>query len=148
MAGPDDPKKRKDAAEPIDLDVPSPAASPGESARVVVVVDDDSDIRAMLVRALGITYTVYEARDGLEARELLAVLPAPDAILCDIMMPRMDGLELAKSLRKDATLARVPILFLRRGVHRSTSSAASMRAPATTSRSPSRSPRSSRRSRP
>jgi DNA-binding response OmpR family regulator len=112
MAGPEDPKKHKETAESIDLDVPSPVASPGEGARVVVVVDDDSDIRAMLVRALGLTYTVYEARDGLEARELLDVLPAPDAIVCDIMMPRMDGLELAKSLRKDATLQRVPILFL------------------------------------
>jgi DNA-binding response OmpR family regulator len=112
MARPEDPKKSKDAADSIDLDVPSPSASPSNSARVVVVVDDDSDIRAMLVRALGMTYTVYEARDGLEARELLELLPAPDAIVCDIMMPRMDGLELAKSLRKDATLARVPILFL------------------------------------
>jgi DNA-binding response OmpR family regulator len=112
MPGREDPKKPKDASDSIELDVPSPVASPSDSARVVVVVDDDSDIRAMLVRALGMTYTVYEARDGVEARELLDLIPAPDAIVCDIMMPRMDGLELAKSLRKDNALHRVPILFL------------------------------------
>jgi DNA-binding response OmpR family regulator len=66
----------------------------------------------MLVRALGMQYTVYEARDGVDAKALLEIIPAPDALVCDIMMPRMDGLELAKSMRKDATLQRVPILFL------------------------------------
>jgi CheY-like chemotaxis protein len=109
---PEAPKDREDASDTIELDVPSPVASPGDDARVVVVVDDDADIRAMLVRALGTQYTVYEARDGLEARGLLELIPAPDAIVCDIMMPRMDGLELAKNLRKDTSLQRVPILFL------------------------------------
>jgi DNA-binding response OmpR family regulator len=112
MPAPQGPKKPTLPPEAVDLDVPSPAASPGDDARVVVVVDDDADIRTMLVRALGLQYTVYEARDGLEAKGLLEVIPAPDAIVCDIMMPRMDGIELAKSLRKDATLQRVPILFL------------------------------------
>jgi CheY-like chemotaxis protein len=112
MPGPNDRKQRPKDTDAIDLDLPSPAASPSDDAPVVVVVDDDSDIRAMLVRALGLTYTVYEARDGLEAHELLQVIPPPDAIVCDIMMPRMDGLELAKLLRKDPALQRVPILFL------------------------------------
>jgi len=76
------------------------------------VIDDDPDIRAMLVKALGMTFTVYEARDGEEARALLAAIPAPDGIVCDIMMPRLDGLALAKILRKTQGLDRVPILFL------------------------------------
>jgi DNA-binding response OmpR family regulator len=100
------------AGSEIDLDVPTPSASPREDAAVVVVVDDDSDIRAMLVRALGMTYTVYEARDGLEAQELLSLIPTPDALVCDVMMPRLDGIGLAKALRKDPTLQRLPILFL------------------------------------
>jgi DNA-binding response OmpR family regulator len=112
MPAQDDPTQGTDASDSIDVDIPSPSASPRDGAPVVVVVDDDADIRAMLVRALGVTYTVYEARDGIEARELLDLIPAPDAIVCDVMMPRMDGLELAKGLRKDASLHRVPILFL------------------------------------
>ncbi|MGO9838384.1 MAG: response regulator transcription factor [Polyangiaceae bacterium] len=91
---------------------PRPSAKPSEEAQVVVVVDDDPDIRTMLVKALGTTYTVYEARDGEEARGLLAALPAPDALVCDIMMPRLDGLALAKVLKKTPGLERLPILFL------------------------------------
>jgi DNA-binding response OmpR family regulator len=91
---------------------PRPSAKPSEEAQVVVVVDDDPDIRAMLVKSLGATYTVYEARDGEEARGLLAVLPTPDALVCDVMMPRLDGLALAKVLRKTPGFERVPILFL------------------------------------
>jgi DNA-binding response OmpR family regulator len=91
---------------------PVPVASPSPTAPMVLVVDDDDDIRAMLVRALGMKYTVYEARDGLEAREALDQIPPPDAIVTDVMMPRLDGIGFAKLLRKEAALQRVPILFL------------------------------------
>jgi DNA-binding response OmpR family regulator len=102
-----------DGDESVELDViPSPSASPGDSAPVVMVIDDDADIRALIVRALGATHTVYEAGDGEEARTMLGAMPAPDAIVCDIMMPRLDGLTLAQHLRKDKALKRVPILFL------------------------------------
>jgi DNA-binding response OmpR family regulator len=92
--------------------VPSASVTPSDEAPVVVVVDDDADIRTMIVRALGVTHTVYEAVDGEDARVMLQAIPPPDAIVCDIMMPRLDGLSLAKLLRKDAVLKRVPILFL------------------------------------
>jgi DNA-binding response OmpR family regulator len=102
-----------DDDESVELDVvPSPTASPGESAPVVMVIDDDADIRALIVRALGATHTVYEAGDGEEARAMLGAIPAPHAIVCDVMMPRLDGLTLAQHLRKDPVLKRVPILFL------------------------------------
>lgn len=92
--------------------LPVPIASPSPTAPTVLVVDDDDDIRTMLARALGTKYTVYEARDGLEARETLDRIPPPDAIVTDVMMPRLDGIGLAKLLRKEAALQRVPILFL------------------------------------
>ncbi len=97
----------------LELDVlPSPSVTPGEAAPVVVVIDDDPDIRAIIVRSLGATHTVYEASDGEEGYTLLQAIPAPDAIVCDVMMPKLDGLALAKLLRKDDVLKRVPILFL------------------------------------
>jgi DNA-binding response OmpR family regulator len=102
-----------DGDESVELDVvPSPSASPGDSAPVVMVIEDDAEIRGLIVRALGLTHTVYEAGDGEEARTMLGAMPAPDGIVCDIMMPRLDGLALAKHLRKDPVLKRVPILFL------------------------------------
>ena len=96
----------------VELDLPTPSVMPSESAKVVLVADDDPDIRAMLVRALGMTYTVYEARDGEEALQILQVIPLPDAFVCDVMMPRIDGIALVKSLRKEPSLSRMPVLFL------------------------------------
>jgi CheY-like chemotaxis protein len=115
MSGIDDPPEAtgQDDEIPVELDVvPSPSITPGEGSPVVMVVDDDPDIRTLLVRALGLTHTVYEAADGQEARETLQVIPVPDAIVCDVMMPRLDGLALAKHLRQDPALRRVPVLFL------------------------------------
>lgn len=91
---------------------PKPAAKPSDSAEVVVVVEDDNQIRAMLVKALGTTFTIYDARDGEEARALFGAIPPPAALVCDVMMPRLDGISLAKILRKNPALGRMPILFL------------------------------------
>jgi DNA-binding response OmpR family regulator len=99
--------------ELIELEPPPPPSSmPSEQAPVVVIVDDDPDIRTMLVRTLGATYTIYEAADGEAARAMLESMPVPDALVCDISMPRLDGLALAKIMRTDPVLKRVPILFL------------------------------------
>jgi DNA-binding response OmpR family regulator len=111
---PPKPANTENAAEAdVELAVwPAPAATPRPDALVILVVDDDPDIRAMLVVALGKTYTIYEATDGIEAKEVLDAIPAPDAIVCDVMMPRLDGVGFAKALRKDKNLSRIPILFL------------------------------------
>ena len=112
---PDETNSGGDDDEEIELDIgeaPTPVASPGEQAPVLLVVDDDPDIRTMLRHALGKTYTVYEAHDGQHAKEVLDIIPTPDGIVCDVMMPRLDGVELAKILRKDKVLQRIPILFL------------------------------------
>jgi CheY-like chemotaxis protein len=80
--------------------------------RAVLVVEDDESVRALLVRALGIQYKVLEAADGLAALELLRKIPAPDVILCDVMMPRMNGYALARMLKADPVLKAIPIVFL------------------------------------
>ena len=85
---------------------------PRAEAPVLFVVDDDPDIRALLVKALGTDFTIYEARDGEEARGLFEALPPPKGLVCDVMMPRLDGLGLAKILKQNPALDRLPILFL------------------------------------
>jgi DNA-binding response OmpR family regulator len=92
--------------------VPRASNETKQGAQVLLVVDDDDDIRAMLVKALGMTYTVYEARDGEQARQLLEILPAVDGVVCDVMMPRMNGVTLAQLMHKMPRVAHVPILFL------------------------------------
>jgi DNA-binding response OmpR family regulator len=79
---------------------------------VVLVVEDDAEIRTMVVRALGTKYRIYEARDGKEAREIIEAIPLPAALVCDIMMPGTTGLQLVRSLRKHAAFSRIPVLFL------------------------------------
>src|ERR1700753_1154 len=76
----------------------------------VLVVDDEPEARRALERALKLdNYEVELAADGEEALDVLARSPA-DAIILDVLMPRLDGLELARRMRKAGD--RTPILML------------------------------------
>jgi DNA-binding response OmpR family regulator len=77
-----------------------------------MVVEDDPAIREMLVRSLGANYRVYQACDGQEAMEALPVIEPPDLIVVDVMMPRMDGLTLARTLKGEHRTKAIPIVFL------------------------------------
>jgi CheY-like chemotaxis protein len=78
----------------------------------VLVVDDDPVIQKLLQVNFEMEgYTVLTASDGLEGLER-ARADAPDVIICDIMMPRMDGLEVARTLKGDPATAGIPILLL------------------------------------
>lgn len=79
----------------------------------ILVVEDEEDVRAMVSRILGTFGDVSVAKDGKEALEtLLATTATPDLIVTDLMMPHMDGLSLAKELKKHPQLARVPVVML------------------------------------
>lgn len=77
----------------------------------VLVVDDDDAARDAVETWLAQAYEVVTARDGVEgldrAREAL-----PDAVIADVEMPRMDGIEMAEQIRALSAAAAVPILFL------------------------------------
>jgi two-component system response regulator MprA len=76
----------------------------------VLVVDDEPAVRRALERALTLdSYEVSLAADGQEALDAIATDP-PDAVVLDIMMPRVDGLEVARRMRKAGD--RTPILML------------------------------------
>lgn len=76
----------------------------------ILVVDDDQAVRDSLARSLQYSgYEVATANDGLEALARLSSLRA-DAVIMDVMMPRLDGLEATRMLR--ATGNDVPILVL------------------------------------
>jgi CheY-like chemotaxis protein len=67
---------------------------------VVLVVDDDADMRDVLASVLQeLGLTVLEAGDGLEALAVVRANPALCLIISDLKMPRCDGLELARSLK-------------------------------------------------
>ena len=76
----------------------------------VLVVDDEPAVRRALERALTLdNYEVELAADGQEALDALATAPA-DAVVLDMMMPRVDGLEVARRMRRAGD--RTPILML------------------------------------
>ena len=76
----------------------------------ILVVDDDQAVRDSLARSLQYSgYEVTAAGDGLEALARLSAL-RPDAVIMDVMMPRLDGLETTRMLR--STGNDVPILVL------------------------------------
>lgn len=99
------------AVEPLPL---APTRRRAVREEQILIVDDSISIRrslANLLRAAG--WRPLQARDGLEALELLErAARLPDAIIMDIEMPRMDGYELAATLRSRAEFAPVAILML------------------------------------
>ncbi len=83
-----------------------------EPAPKVLIVDDEPDLRDLLVYNLQREgYTVVEAADGVEALEK-AESEQPDAIVLDVMMPGLSGLDVCRRLRENAGLRKVPILML------------------------------------
>ena len=90
----------------------APAAIQTNVRKTVLVVDDDAAMRANLKQALSPFYDVIEAQDGMEAVELTAKIQPPAMIISDVVMPRVDGFTLAKILKGNPVMKRVPIMFV------------------------------------
>src|SRR5688572_31748779 len=78
----------------------------------ILVVDDDPDVRRMLqnmVESLG--YRARPAATGLEALTLIQH-GHPDAVLLDLSLPGIDGLEVCRRLRSDPNTSTLPILLI------------------------------------
>lgn len=84
---------------------------PRPNSPPTLLVCDDEDVLRSLIRATLSGYTVVEARDGDEALEQARQLH-PDLILLDMMMPGRSGLDVLAELRRDAELARTPVVML------------------------------------
>lgn len=78
----------------------------------ILIIEDNNDIRENVVEILGLAgYTVFEADNGKTGIEL-AVNNLPDVILCDIMMPELDGYGVLFMLNKNPETAAIPFIFL------------------------------------
>ncbi|MGC9941218.1 MAG: ATP-binding protein, partial [Verrucomicrobiota bacterium] len=78
---------------------------------LVLVADDEPDMRRFLVSQLEDEYEVVEAMDGNEATEKAQSI-LPDVILLDLMMPHKDGLQVCRELREYAPTVAIPIILL------------------------------------
>ena len=77
----------------------------------ILVVDDEPNIRLLLIRMLSNDYTILEATDGQEAIDLAREVK-PDLILMDLMMPRMDGYTACSVIKTDPTTRGIPVVML------------------------------------
>ena len=89
-----------------------PASMRPTGRKTIVLVDDDASMRERLRVGLEPYYDVLEAKDGMEAVELASKIATPAMFVCDVVMPRLDGFTLAKILKSNPVMKRVPIMFV------------------------------------
>ncbi|OIN99611.1 MAG: hypothetical protein AUJ51_12315 [Elusimicrobia bacterium CG1_02_56_21] len=103
------------AGEPRTAALPvgaQPAMADGKKP-VIMVADDDPIMRMLLKKFIeGAGYLVREAVDGEEALTSIASGVAPDLLLTDINMPRLNGMDLVKGIRETLGLLDLPIIML------------------------------------
>jgi len=81
------------------------------SAKTILIVEDNVDMRSFIKSELKKDYIVIEAGDGLEGLKK-AVEYMPDLIVCDVMMPNMDGIELCEKLKTKIETSHIPFILL------------------------------------
>lgn len=78
----------------------------------VLVVEDDAALLEMVERMLSNDFEVVKASNGLGGLLVATGNERPDLIVTDIMMPKLDGLAMAKRIKQDERAAKIPIIFL------------------------------------
>lgn len=77
----------------------------------ILIIDDNADIRNYLRSTLQNNYTILEAEDGKEGVKM-AMKYVPDVVICDILMPVMDGIECCKMLKTELQTSHIPVIML------------------------------------
>ncbi len=86
--------------------------------KTILVIEDESSIAEMLEVLLELEgYRVAVARNGQEGLDYLAT-SRPDLVLCDLMMPFVDGREVVRAMRANRSTQDVPLILMSAGVER------------------------------
>lgn len=78
--------------------------------KTMLIADDVELNRALLENIFDDEYSILQAADGVEAMEILRSQPV-DVVLLDIVMPRMDGFEVLKTMKEEETLSGIPVIM-------------------------------------
>lgn len=80
--------------------------------KTILLIDDNEMIRENTAEILALSnYNVLTAENGRKGLEL-AISKQPDLILCDVMMPEMNGLDLLKKIRETEHINKTPVILL------------------------------------
>jgi PAS domain S-box-containing protein len=85
--------------------------SPSGRRELIVLADDNADMRQYLTRLLSARYEVHAAADGRQALEAAKQL-RPALVLADVMMPHLDGFGLLRAIREDSAVAGTPVILV------------------------------------
>ncbi|MDE6094735.1 MAG: substrate-binding domain-containing protein [Muribaculaceae bacterium] len=87
------------------------AADFDQNKPVLLVIDDNEDIRRMVGELMGDDYNIVTASNGAEGIKRAAKY-VPDLIICDVMMPVMNGLECCRRIKEEVSTSHIPVLML------------------------------------
>ena len=92
--------------------VPVAAPVAGQTAEnILLIIDDNADIRAFIRSIFETDYRILEAIDGLDGLEQ-ATACTPDLIICDLMMPRLDGFGFCRAVKTQEATSHIPVVML------------------------------------
>jgi len=83
----------------------------GNSVYTLLIIDDNEDFRLFLKDLFVSDYSVISARDGQHGYDL-AVEHVPDIVLCDVMMPNVDGYAFCRKIKQDIRTSHIPVVLL------------------------------------
>ncbi|WP_308993898.1 two-component regulator propeller domain-containing protein [Mariniflexile litorale] len=85
--------------------------SDGKKKQVILVVEDNKELRKHLVYEFSNSFKIFEAVNGIDGLEKIKK-HHPDLIISDVMMPKMDGFELCRLVKNEIEICHIPIILL------------------------------------
>jgi signal transduction histidine kinase/ligand-binding sensor domain-containing protein/DNA-binding response OmpR family regulator len=94
------PKNKSEVIDKLTSDLP-----------VMLIVDDNAEIRSYITRIFSDSFHIYEAGDGTDGYDLV-LKETPDIVISDVMMKKMGGIELCQKIKTHPSLAHIPVILL------------------------------------
>lgn len=94
-----------------EFDLPDDCTSFDKNKPILLVIDDNRDIQRLIEELMSPDYNIITASNGRDGVRLAAKY-VPDLVICDVMMPVMDGLECCRRIKSELSTSHIPVLML------------------------------------